>query len=323
MTKNQFLTDSQRYLAEIEGNFKDSTFDERRRKLIHHAEVMYALYQDGKISTCNPKKLTKEDIAAYVTYRRSCGIKDSTIRKDLTAIGDLLTYVDNNAMRLYKVTYGNRRPKSYNGKLEPLSDEAIEKIYALARSTERWSVLQGCVAVILGCAAGLRPQEARQLYVYDVHHLDENPHIYIRHVKGEGSWGRARDVPLNDDVSDIIEKYLRMREMKLRYRGMQSDAMFPPFRSDMEFVRQQSMSRYKKHVEQAIGETLMLRDGRRSYGQRMLDRGVPIEYVSHCMGHDSVETTQKFYADYRDKMVLGKVRNILRNTENQAVIGKV
>ena len=77
-----------------------------------------------------------------------------------------------------------------------------------------------------------------------------------------------------------------------------------------------------KTWKQAIGETLMLRDGRRAYGQRMLDRGVPIEYVSHCMGHDSVETTQKFYADYRDKMVLGEVRNILNNNQKRAPIEK-
>ncbi len=55
----------------------------------------------------------------------------------------------------------------------------------------------------------------------------------------------------------------------------------------------------------------------------MLDGGVPIKYVSHCMGHDSVETMQKFYADHRDKMVLGEVRNILNNSNNQAIIGKV
>ena len=45
---------------------------------------------------------------------------------------------------------------------------------------------------------------------------------------------------------------------------------------------------------------------------------VPIEYVSHCMGHDSVETTQKFYADYRDKMVLGEVRSILKSNKNRS-----
>lgn len=55
----------------------------------------------------------------------------------------------------------------------------------------------------------------------------------------------------------------------------------------------------------------------------MLDKGVPIEYVSRCMGHDSAETAQKFYADYRDRMVLGEVRNILNNSNDQAIIGKV
>lgn len=29
------------------------------------------------------------------------------------------------------------------------------------------------------------------------------------------------------------------------------------------------------------------------------------------MGHDSIETTQKFYANYRDKMVLNDVHRIL------------
>ena len=57
-------------------------------------------------------------------------------------------------------------------------------------------------------------------------------------------------------------------------------------------------------------------DGRRSYGQRMLDRDIPIEFVSVCMGHDSVETTQKFYANYRSRKVLHVVHSQL--SENTA-----
>ena len=169
MTKNQFRTDSERFLEAIKGNYKDSTFNEKRRKLSYYSDVLFKLYTDGKISSCNPKTLTKEDIAAYVAFRRSNGIKDSTIRKDLSMIGELLTFVGNDAMDLYKVVYGNKRPKSYNGRLDPLPDEVIEKVYALARSTDSWKVMEGCMAIILGCAAGLRPQEARQLYASDVH----------------------------------------------------------------------------------------------------------------------------------------------------------
>ena len=88
--------------------------------------------------------------------------------------------------------------------------------------------------------------------------------------------------------------------------------MFPPLRSDNEFVSQQSMSRFKGYVAEILGVDFVLKDGRRSYGQRMLDRGVPIEFVSYCMGHDSLETTQKYYANYRDKAVLAEVHGILK-----------
>ncbi|MBR6038189.1 MAG: site-specific integrase [Candidatus Methanomethylophilaceae archaeon] len=311
MTKNQFRTDSARYLAAIQGNFKDSTFDEKRRKLNYFADLLYALHQEGKISACNPRALTKEDINAYVTFRRSKGIRDSTIAKDLSLIGELMTFVDNNAMRLYKVTYGNKKPRCYNGKLDPLSDEIIERVYELARATDEWRVLQGCMAIILGCAAGLRPQESRQMYVHDVHHLDPEPYVHVKHVKGEGKWGRERSSPLNDGVSDIMEKYLAMRQAKLDRLGINSEALFPPLRSKKEFVSQQSMNRFKDIVAKKLGVSFALKDGRRAYGQRMLDRGVPIEFVSYCMGHDSLETTQKYYANYRDKAVLSSIHGIL------------
>ena len=59
-----------------------------------------------------------------------------------------------------------------------------------------------------------------------------------------------------------------------------------------------------------------LKDARRAYGQRMLDRGVPIANVSYCMGHDSIETTQKFYANYRESQMLRGVYNTPGIQEN-------
>ena len=45
--------------------------------------------------------------------------------------------------------------------------------------------------------------------------------------------------------------------------------------------------------------------------QRMLDAGVPLEYVSKCMGHASVTTTQRYYADYQENQVLNSVFGIM------------
>ena len=72
-------------------------------------------------------------------------------------------------------------------------------------------------------------------------------------------------------------------------------------------MRQQSFGRLKERVEGILGARFELRDGRRAYGQRMLNAGYPIELVSKSMGHASIETTQKFYADYQERSVLDRI----------------
>lgn len=307
MTKNQFITDVNAYLEAITPNYAESSMDEKRRKLRYHSNVMYYLYTSGRIGTCTPSRMSAEDLQEFVTYRRSAGVKDSTIAKDLSMIGMFLKWKGNDAYDIYKVQFGNRKPQYYSGKLEPLDDGVIDRVYALARSTEDWKVLEGCVSVVLGCAAGLRPQESRQLYAHDVNLDGDRSTIYIQHVKGEGRWGRRRSAPVMDGVEDILEKYLTMRSRRLEMLGMTSTAMFPPFRSDREFLTQQGFGRLKKPVEDTLGVKFELRDGRRAYGQRLLDRGYALELVSISMGHSTVETTQKFYANYRQQKVLDDI----------------
>lgn len=284
MTRNQFLTDANAYLEAISPNYAKSTMDEKSRKLRYYARVFYTLHLDGRIRTNAPSKLTADDLHTYVTFRRSRGVKDSTIAKDLSIIGMFLRWKGNDAKEIYDVQYGNRKPHAYNGKLDPLSDDVIERVYALARETDSWQVLEGCVAIILGCAVGLRPQESRQLYASDVHLMGDKSTIFVQHVKGEGTWGRRRSVPVMDGVEDVLERYLSMRAEKLR-----------------------SFGRLKERVERILGVRFELRDGRRAYGQRMLNAGYPIELVSKSMGHASIETTQKFYADYQERNVLDRI----------------
>ncbi len=102
-----------------------------------------------------------------------------------------------------------------------------------------------------------------------------------------------------------------MRQRKLEEHGIESDAFFPPFRGDEEFVTQQSMSRFKAAVSKQIGEDFVLKDGRRAYGQRLLDKGVQIEFVSCSMGHSTVATTQKYYANCRDSFVNSKIFDMI------------
>ena len=65
MTKNQFLTEANKYIDRIEGNFADSTFKEKRRKLRKYSKIIYELYCQGIVSTCDPKRFKAEDVYNY------------------------------------------------------------------------------------------------------------------------------------------------------------------------------------------------------------------------------------------------------------------
>lgn len=78
------------------------------------------------------------------------------------------------------------------------------------------------------------------------------------------------------------------------------------------FVTMETINKRKRSVEKIISERLALKDARRAYGQRMFDRGVPIESVSYAMGHDSIKTTQKYYANYREESILDNIYDVMR-----------
>ena len=77
-------------------------------------------------------------------------------------------------------------------------------------------------------------------------------------------------------------------------------------------VTMETINKRKRSVEKIIGERFALNDACRVYGQRLLDRGDPIESVSYAMGHHSIKTTQKYYANYREESVLDNIYDVMR-----------
>ena len=44
MTRNQYLTDAEEYLGRLRPNTEESTYKEKRRKLIYQSKILYNLY---------------------------------------------------------------------------------------------------------------------------------------------------------------------------------------------------------------------------------------------------------------------------------------
>ena len=63
----------------------------------------------------------------------------------------------------------------------------------------------------------------------------------------------------------------------------------------------------KVYVEKEVGVKFDLRECRRTFGQRYLDKDIDIETVSVLMGHSSTKTTETFYGRRKNAKAIEKV----------------
>lgn len=296
MTRNQFLTDTRRMMKELRPNLNERSARNIERKLRLISKILYQMSEDNVIKTCSPRDLGPRDISAYVRYRRTYGVADSTINKEISMMNKVLTFVGNNAVQSFRVTAGNSLPHKYTGRKPPIDDAVVEKIYRLARRTWNWELLEGCMALVFSISTGIRAEESRIFDIDGIHLNGDRSYVWIEKVKGAGTYGLPRIAPIMDGAEDIFEKYLKERGHRVdvcRYGG---NAMFPNLRyPDRVYLSQQSFNALKRPVEDALGERLEIRAGRRSFGQRALDNGQDLSDISVAMGHMSTKTTERYY----------------------------
>lgn len=307
MAMYQFTVDAKAYIEEMKPHMKPSSVKDRQRKLLLISATFTELYKKVKVSSNNPRRITKDDVVAYVAYRRERGIAESTISKDICLLNQLLLWVGNHEVEKFRMIGGIMKPRSYGGRKDPLPNDTIDRVMDLARRTDDWKTLMGCTIIVLCSSCGLRPQEARQLYADGVTLMGPHSVVHVEHVKGEGSWGQARNAPVMDGAEDILEKYLLARERMLRAHKKTTRAMFTPLENDNEFYSQQGFARIKKSIEEILDTKFQLRSARRAFGQRLIDSGNRLDDVSVAMGHASTKTTEGFYARSKESDVFDRI----------------
>jgi site-specific recombinase XerD len=315
MVRYQFSADVKDYLTIIEGNMSEATFKSVRRRLKQMGRILNQMKDEKLISSDNPKNINDKDILAYVGYRKKNGISGSTVHKDLSILESFLYIHNNNAVAQFRIKYRGYVPKAYNGKLAPMSDELVEKIFekAMKLDVSQWKLMESYAAVILAISAGLRPKEIRMAYADNLELYGNGATIYIEHVKGEEPWRRSRPTPFLDGGGGFMKRYLEAREIKLKTLNVRTRVLFPLLRDKAEFVSHNSLFKLKINVEQNIEEKFELRCGRRTFGQSALDSGQELHDTSIAMGHASIVTTQKYYADRKQSVA---VSNMLTYSKN-------
>ena len=111
-------------------------------------------------------------------------------------------------------------------------------------------------------------------------------------------WPSTQD-PHTAEVCPIITDCLLLRQKWLEDNSLDSPALFPSKSSDDGFLYDIILRAIKHVVEEDLGIKFDLRQCRRTFGQRYLDKDLDIESVSVLMGHASTKTTEGFYSRKR------------------------
>ncbi len=83
----------------------------------------------------------------------------------------------------------------------------------------------------------------------NVNKTEHGYEILAEHVKGEGTYGNARWVPVHPDGTAAFEKYLEARRIRLGRAGKSEDALFPPIKHNGGYISYGRIRTLKSMVE--------------------------------------------------------------------------
>jgi site-specific recombinase XerD len=213
------------------------------------------------------------DVRVLVDYaselgRARNGLAPATIARKLAAVRSFLRFTLGPS-RVPDASLGPRRPQRLP---EAPKREEVESILD-SLGGEGPLGLRNRALVELVYSAGLRSAEAVGLDLSDVDFEQE-------HVRVRGKGGKERIVPLGEEASHVIARYLREARPELA-RGA-NDALFLSVRGRR--LDTSTLRRLLPHPHRL----------RHSFATHLLEGGADLRTIQELLGHASLSTTQVY-----------------------------
>jgi integrase/recombinase XerC len=234
--------------------------------------------------TPDPKKLTPQDLRAYVAALHEAGYAKGTVARRLASMRSFFKFVmreggiDSNPAKPLRNPRGERKLPHF------LTGDEIKRLLEAPPKDEPAGLRDRAILETM-YSAGLRVSEAVGL---DDDDLDWDQRLL--HVYGKGK--KERLAPLGSYAIRALEAWLAVRELAA---DAEVDGMTPVFVN--RFGHRLTTRSVGRMLEKYIKESGL--DGRtsphtlrHSFATHLLDRGADIRSVQELLGHKSLTTTQ-------------------------------
>ena len=294
----KFLTVCARYMETYSGIFAASTIGEVERRLRRIAAVVCRTHL-----TCeDPARWSSEDVVLIISGLRSeYDIGPGSLRHLISDLNRLCLFRGNNSVQIARVRYPSAFPRHEGGHIGGLSAEDRAKLLSYFE-TLPGDKIRDAAASIMALASGGRCMEISNLRVRDVDL--ESGTVTYRVVKGLGTYGHVRTVPILPDCMHLVERVISGKD--------DCSQLVIANSVTGEILTTNSLRRMRQRTETSSGVRFEYRTLRRAYADSLRSMGLSIDAVSMFLGHHSSDTTELYYCRLTESAALEEFANLVQ-----------
>ncbi len=282
------------YMTAMEPYYAPTTLKQRLSCLNTINAAYVSLRENDKTLEADPERWGEQEVMAIVADMRAKGLSNGTQAHRLSVLKKLLEFVGNGVLGKIRAQQPHAFPKVYTERKASLSLEELGTVLAAAKEIPDWTGECALFCLSMYAYTGDRRGELLLAHREDLNTKDWT--FWVRHPKGERTYGKKRLVPIPDRLRATCIRYLQAREIELRKRGVQETTpLVFSIKDHRKFLNPGVMNCWTDQISDKTGIKFSPQALRRTYGQILLDKHAIIDTVSLMLGHKSTQTTEKHY----------------------------
>jgi len=230
------------------------------------------------VETDNLSEISRKDFSRYTKFLAKKEISPTSITRKIASLKGFFRFLsskryikDNPAISIVSPKLPKKLPKV-------LTIAEIDKILKNNLNTKERAIIE------LLYSAGIRVSELVNL---DIKNLD----LSQKSIKVFGKGSKERLVPINKKCADIINKYLKERNLiALKYNSKNN--LF--LENNGKPITRQKVYKIIKQQGELISKHISPHTMRHSFATHLLENGADLRVVQELLGHASIVTTQLY-----------------------------
>ncbi|MCL2509692.1 MAG: tyrosine-type recombinase/integrase [Methanomassiliicoccaceae archaeon] len=298
--------------------FSETTIYNNTRKLNYFSDMLEQLKAAEKIRTTDPRHIGAREIEAFFRWmklRKLNACSQGTYTKILKGYlefwgNDIIEQMADDDEIVIKTSSGE-------GEVHAMSIDEVRRIFAAADELEGYKGIVMRLLLPIAFGTGCRPKELFDAELEDIDVGAET--FYVRHPKGEGSWGKKEKVNIiRKDMIIRIEEGLQERAEYLKGLGIRSEYVFVSPDTGEPLVGN-TFRKYKRAVERISGVSFMIKDLRPTLLSLLVDDDLSLlGAASKQLRHARIANTEKYYLKIDKRKA---VRNALGDRWKKDAVG--